>query len=167
MSDANNQNLTDAYRAYERLLTHQQSLMLATMNKDGSPLVSYAPYLANEHRQFYVLVSQLAAHTTNLQHSGQASLMLIEDEAATAQVFARQRLIFQCQATPIARHSLEWNQVMAQYRDRFGTMVDLLESLPDFHLFELTPTSGQLVLGFGQAYEVSGEQWDTLTHRGR
>lgn len=56
---------------------------------------------------------------------------------------------------------------MAQYRDRFGTMVDLLESLPDFQLFELSPTSGQLVLGFGQAHELSGVQWDTLTHRGK
>jgi heme iron utilization protein len=56
---------------------------------------------------------------------------------------------------------------MAQYRDHFGPIVDLLTSLPDFQLFKLNPTSGQLVLGFGQAYEVSGERWDTLTHRGR
>lgn len=166
MSDANN-NLADAYRAYEHLLTHQQSLMLATVNQDGSPLISYAPYVVDEHKQFYIFISQLAAHTVNLQHNGQASLMLIEDEATAAQLFARQRLTFQCQATPVARHSLEWNQVMAQYRDRFGPIVELLESLPDFQLFQLTPTSGQLVLGFGQAYELSGAQWATLTHRGK
>jgi putative heme iron utilization protein len=166
MRDANN-NLADAYRAYEHLLTHQQSLMLATVNQDGSPLVSYAPYVVDEHKQFYILVSQLAAHTANLQHKGQASLMLIEDEAAAAQLFARQRLTFQCQAKPVARHGLEWNNVMARYHDRFGAIVDLLESLPDFQLFQLTPTSGQLVLGFGQAYELSGAQWDILSHRER
>lgn len=166
MSEANS-DLTDANQAYERLLTHQQSLMLATVNQDGSPLVSYAPYIVNEQKQFYILVSQLAAHTANLQHSGRASVMLIEDEAAATQLFARQRLTFQCQARPVARHSLEWNKVMAQYRDRFGTMAELLESLPDFQLFQLTPTSGQLVVGFGQAYELSGAQWDTLIHRGK
>lgn len=166
MNDANS-DLTDAYRAYERLLTHQQSLVLATVNKDGSPLVSYAPYIVNEHKRFYIFISQLAAHTANLQHSGQASLMLIEDEATATQLFARQRLTFQCRATPVARHSLEWNLVMVQYRDRFGAIVELLESLPDFQLFQLTPTSGQLVLGFGQAYELSGAQWGILSHRER
>lgn len=138
MRDANN-NLADAYRAYEHLLSHQQSLMLATVNQDGSPLVSNAPYVVDEHKQFYILVSQLAAHTANLQHKGQASLMLIEDEAAAAQLFARQRLTFQCQATPITRPSLEWNNVIAQYCDRFGPMAELLESLPDFQLFKLNP----------------------------
>lgn len=166
MRDTNN-NLADAYRAYERLLSHQQSLMLATVNQDGSPLVSYAPYVVDEHKQFYIFISQLAAHTANLQHKGQASLMLIEDEAAAAQLFARQRLTFQCQATPLTRHSLEWNHVIAQYHDRFGPMAELLEALPDFQLFKLSPTSGQLVLGFGQAYELSGAQWNTLTHRGK
>lgn len=166
MSDANS-DLIAAYRAYERLLSHRQSLMLATVNKDGSPLVSYAPYIVNEHKQFYIFISQLAAHTANLQHNGQASLMLIEDEAAAAQLFARQRLTFQCRATSITRHSLEWNHVIVQYHDRFGDIVELLESLPDFQLFQLTPTSGQLVVGFGQAYELSGAQWDILSHRER
>lgn len=166
MNDAN-RALADANRAYEQLLTHQKSLVLATVSQDGSPLVSYAPYLVNEHKQFYILVSQLAVHTANLQHNGQASLMLIEDEATAVQLFARQRLTFQCLAIPVARHSLEWNQIMTQYRDRFDTMAERLESLPDFQLFKLNPISGQLVLGFGQAYELSGAQWDALTHRGR
>ncbi|MEW5958118.1 MAG: pyridoxamine 5'-phosphate oxidase family protein [Chloroflexota bacterium] len=167
MSDTTN-NLTEAYRAYDRLLTNQQSLMLATVNEDGSPLVSYSPYIVDEHKQFYIFVSQLAAHTANLRQRGeQVSLMLIEDEAAAAQVFARRRVTFQCQATPVARHSDEWREVIDRYRNRFGKLVDLLGALPDFQLFKLSPTLGRLVVGFGQAYTLSGEQLDTLTRRGR
>lgn len=38
-----------------------------------------------------------------------------------------------------------------------------LRSLPDFQLFELKPRSGSLVTGFGQAYKLSGERFETIS----
>jgi putative heme iron utilization protein len=145
-------DLSDAHRAYEQLLSQTRSLILGTINADGTPLVSYAPFILNERRQFYIFISQLAAHTANLQRTGQASLMLIEDESATDQIFARKRAIFQCQARLIKRDGTEGEAVVAEFESRFGQMIGLLKSLPDFLLFKLQPQSGLLVLGFGQAY---------------
>jgi putative heme iron utilization protein len=160
-------DLTDAYCAYEQLLSQTRSLILGTINTDGTPRVSYAPFILNERRQFYIFISQLAAHTAHLQRTGQASLMLIEDESATDQIFARKRATFQCQARLIKRDGTEAEAVLAEFERRFGQMVGLLKSLPDFQLFKLQPQSGLLVLGFGQAYELSGERFAELTHRRR
>lgn len=151
-------------QSYQQLLSQTESLILATINADGTPLTSYAPFVLNEQRQFYIFTSRLAAHTANLQRTGQASVMLIEDEAATRQIFARQRVTFQCRASLIPRDSEEGEQVLTHYEARFGKMVGLLKSLPDFQLFKLQPHSGSLVIGFGQAYTLSGDRFDTIAH---
>jgi putative heme iron utilization protein len=39
-------------------------------------------------------------------------------------------------------------------QDRFGDVVALLRTLPDFHLIELTPETGHYVAGFGRAYAI-------------
>ena len=154
-------------QSYQQLLGQTESLILATANPDGSPLASYAPFIVDEQRQFYIFTSQLAAHTTNLQRTGQASIMVVEDEAVTTQIFARQRVTFQCQANLIPRDSAEGEAALAQYEARFGKMVGLLKSLPDFQLFKLQPQSGSLVLGFGQAYELGGDRVEVIVPRER
>jgi len=128
-------------QSYQQLLSQTRSLILATTNPEGSPLTSYAPFIVNEQRQFYIFTSQLAVHTANLQRTSQASVMLIEDEAAASQIFARQRVTFQNQASLIPRDNAEGEAALAQYETRFGKMVGLLKSLPDFQLFKLRPQS--------------------------
>ncbi len=123
MNESTDSNLDDAYQVYQRLLTDQQSLLLATINKDGTPLASYTPYVVDEQNQFYIFVSQLAAHTANLQQREQVSLMLIEDEGAAKQIFARQRLTYQCRVSSVGRSTPEWDLVMEQYQTRLGKMV--------------------------------------------
>ena len=162
-----NTDIETARQVYQQLLSQPRSLILATTNPDGSPFTSYAPFVVNEQRQFYIFTSQLAAHTANLQRTGQASVMLIEDEAAATQIFARQRVTFQCQASLIPRDNKEGQEVLTDYEARFGKMVGLLKSLPDFQLFKLQPQSGSLVMGFAQAYALSGERFEIITPRGR
>ena len=154
-----------AYRAYQQLLRQVRSLVMATTNSDGSALASYTPFIMNEQRQFYVFISQLAAHTRNLQRTGQAGVLLIEDESAGSHVFARTRATFQCRAQPVPLDGAEGQAVLAEYQTQFGEIVGLLRSLPDFQLFKLQPLSGSLVLGFGQAHELSGDRFDSLSHR--
>lgn len=156
-----------AQRVYQELLDQTRSLILATTNPDGTPLASYAPFIVDKQRQFYIFTSQLAAHTVNLQRTGQASLMVVEDEAAAMQIFARKRVIFQCQASPIPRDSAAGKRALAEYEARFGKMVGLLKSLPDFQLFKLQPQSGSLVVGFGQAYELGGDRFEMIVTQRR
>jgi putative heme iron utilization protein len=160
-------DIETARQVYEQLLSQNLSLILATTDPDGSPLTSYSSFIVDERRQFYIFTSQLATHTANLQRTGQASVMLIEDEAATTQIFARQRLTFQSRASLIPRDSEEGQAALADYEARFGKMVDLLKSLPDFQLFKLQPHSGSLVIGFAQAYTLSGDRFELITPRGR
>jgi hypothetical protein len=168
MANKSNRNpdIETARQIYQQLLTETRSLILGTTNPDGTPLTSYAPFIVNEPRQFYIFTSQLAAHTANLQRTGQASAMLIEDEAATTQIFARQRVTFQCQVDLIPRDGAEGEGILAQYEARFGKMVGLLKSLPDFQIFKLQPHSGSLVVGFAQAYTLSGDRFEIITPRG-
>jgi putative heme iron utilization protein len=50
----------------------------------------------------------LSAHTHNLQTTGLASVLLIEDEAEAPQVFARQRIAYDCQAALLPRGTDAW-----------------------------------------------------------
>lgn len=50
---------------------------------------------------------------------------------------------------------------MLIFKERFGETVDLLQSLPDFHLLALTPVSGKYIAGFGKAFSIDTDN-DTL-----
>ena len=141
---------TSAYRA---LLAAQQSLQLATCNLDGTAEISYAPFLLHDNR-FYIYVSALAKHTGNLLRNHQAGIMLIQPEAEAENIFARQRLSFNCRVSEIHRNSAEYATLLELMRQRFGEIIELLASLPDFHLLSLQPVAGQYVAGFGKAQSV-------------
>ncbi len=143
-----------ALAAYQALPQQVKSLMLSTINADGTPHASYAPFVMDDTYQIYLLTSGLSAHTPNLLRTGYASVLIIEDESQTQQVFARQRLTYDCRVNPIARHSDPWETQMAQFEARFGDIITMLRQLEDFQLFSLSPQSGRFVMGFGAAYEV-------------
>ena len=48
--------------------------------------------------------------------------------------------------------------------DRFGELLITLRSLSDFHLFRLSPKNGTFVMGFGQAFSISGKRMEILNH---
>jgi putative heme iron utilization protein len=143
-----------AQAAYQALPKHVKSLMLSTVNADGTPHASYAPFVMDDTYQIYLLTSSLSAHTPNLLRTEQASVLIIEDESQTQQVFARQRLNYDCQVTPIKRQSEVWEPLMAQLETRFGEIIAMLRQLEDFQLFHLSPQGGRFIMGFGAAYEV-------------
>ena len=143
-----------AQAAYQALPQQVKSVMLSTINADGTPHASYAPFVMDNTDQVYLLTSGLSAHTPNLLRTRQASVLIIEDESQTQQVFARQRLTYDCQVTPIARENDRWEPLMAQFEDRFGEIIAMLRQLQDFQLFHLSPQAGRFVMGFGAAYAV-------------
>lgn len=155
----------NAQAAFDKLLTEQQSLILATVNADGSPLASYTPFAIDADKNFYIFVSTLSQHTNNLQRTWQASLMLIADEATSALIFARLRVTLACQVRHIDRKSDLWQTAAALYEARFIDMFGLINGFRDFQMFCLTPENGSIVLGFGEAYEISGDQLSRFTQR--
>jgi putative heme iron utilization protein len=131
-----------------------RSVLMATVNQDGVPEASYAPYVTDENGNYYVFVSGLARHTRDFQETGQVSLQFIENEDAARNLFARRRLTLLCDVSPVARGVPVHEEILAQFIQSFGKFIHTLRGLPDFQLFRLTPRSGLYVRGFGQAFRV-------------
>ncbi|HHF3222350.1 TPA: heme utilization protein HutZ [Vibrio diabolicus] len=141
----------------------RRTLQLATVDAEGRPNVSYAPYVQNQEG-YFVLISKIARHARNLLENPNVSLMMIEDEESSKQLFARKRLTFDAVANVVERDTEMWHQVVGQMKERFGEIIDGLSQLEDFVLFNLKPESGLFVKGFGQAYQVSGDDLVDFVH---
>ncbi|ELL3761771.1 heme utilization protein HutZ [Vibrio cholerae] len=141
----------------------RKTLQLATVDAQGRPNVSYAPFVQNQEG-YFVLISHIARHARNLEVNPQVSIMMIEDETEAKQLFARKRLTFDAVASMVERDSELWCQVIAQMGERFGEIIDGLSQLQDFMLFRLQPEQGLFVKGFGQAYQVSGDDLVDFVH---
>ncbi|NNJ95492.1 MAG: heme utilization protein HutZ [Halobacteria archaeon] len=132
------------------------AVMLSTTSPDGMPDAGYAPCLLDREGRCHILISQLAQHTKNLLSRPLASLMWIEDKAASGNAFARRRLILQCKAENIERDSPEWDHILGQMEEQHGNTVQLLVNLPDFMLFRFEVVEGNYIRGFAQAHPVTG-----------
>lgn len=150
--------------ACANLIAEMRSLQLSTVGVDGMPHCGYTPYLHRAPGNFYIFVSQLAAHTRHLLANGKVAIMIIADEQSTSQIFARTRVHYSCEATRIAPESPDYVSVLDDYQERHGKMAGLLRQLPDFLLFHLQPMSGQFVMGFGKAYTLTGDDLSVFEH---
>lgn len=148
--------------AYRDLPQRVQSLMLSTVDGGGQPQASYAPYVIDDRHQIYIFTSGLSAHTDNLHATGLASVLLIEDEAAAPQVFARQRISYDCRAALLPRGNHSWDVIADRFEQRFGEIISMLRSLEDFQIFCLSPQGGRFVMGFGAAYAVDPQHLGQL-----
>lgn len=141
-----------------------RTLYLATVGSDGLPEASYAPYVVDQGR-YCVYLSELARHTGNLRARGRASVLFIEGEEEARHLFARERLTLACEAFECARGSSRFEHLLDLFEQRFGSFVQVIRPLQDFHLFELRPLSGSYVAGFARAYMFEGDDPALLRHR--
>lgn len=142
-----------------------KTLQLSTLTVEGQPNASYSPFVSDEQGNYYVFVSGLASHTQDLLANPVASILLIEDESETRQIFARQRISYQCDVEVITKEEKNYISTLDDFEKRFGNVMELLRTLPDFILFQLKPHTGQYVKGFGKAYKLIGEGLQDLEHR--
>ncbi|MEM7792920.1 MAG: pyridoxamine 5'-phosphate oxidase family protein [Cyanobacteria bacterium P01_C01_bin.118] len=160
MADFN--RVTELYQTFPEKF---RSIILSTVNADGVPQASYAPFLMDGDKRIYIYVSGLSAHTANLKHTGRASVLFIEDEAQTQEIFARRRLTYECMATVLPRETQEWQALIERFEQQFGNVIGLMKGLSDFQLFQLQPQAGQFVIGFGAAYRVKSDDLNCLEPR--
>ena len=100
-----NDPLTRAQAAYDGFPDSFQSVVLATVDAEGTPHASYAPYVMDAERNIYCFLSGLSKHTANLQAVPKASAFFVEDEATASQIFARRRLNYECDVELLERES--------------------------------------------------------------
>jgi putative heme iron utilization protein len=140
---------------YRYLLQSQQTLLLGTASNEGRPHMSYAPYVQDQEDCFYIFISDLALHTNNLLQNPSASILFLKPEIETENLFARERLTYYCDVQEVHKTEVKFNLQLQAFQEKFGNVVAVLKSLPDFHLFSLQPESGQYVVGFGNAYHIN------------
>ncbi|AZA77394.1 pyridoxamine 5'-phosphate oxidase [Chryseobacterium sp. G0186] len=147
----------------KELIANTKSVILATVDAEGNSNSSYAPFVQVE-QTFYILVSFMAKHTKNLSEGRKTSVMFIEDESATKQIYARERLTLEATTSQIERDSETWNNVIAKLKENHGKVVDVISEMKDFILIALQPVKGSYVNGFGSAYFVDSNL-EIIEHR--
>lgn len=147
------QLLSEILEEAKKFLSNKLSLGISTISASGKPLASYAPFVRDDKGSFYIFVSTLANHTTNLSN-GVASVLIIDDEKDTIQIYTRIRLCYQCNVEEISRQHKDFNVFIEMLKNRHGQVVDTLAELADFKLFRLNPDSGRFIKGFGQTYTI-------------
>lgn len=132
---------------------HINSLVLSTVNKKGEPFASYAPFVEDDRHNYYVCVSGFVEHSKNMASTKKASILFIEDEGKTENIFARRRVYFSVIASKFEADENE-KVIKELFVKKFGKMAEFLLQMPDFRIYKLNPQEGSAVFGFGAAYKI-------------
>lgn len=145
----------------EMLLRHRWAAM-ATVDKSGTPAASMVAYaIDNERGVLYLHLSQLAAHTQEILHSGQLSLVISEADSGAGDPQQLARLSLNCDARVIERDSDEYASAKKCYLQRLPDAEQLF-GFSDFQLFYLNITAARFVGGFARAHSYPGETISAL-----
>lgn len=155
--------INDEIVEYKKFIKKFKSLELSTIGDKGNPETSYAPFVKDNKNNFYIFVSFLASHSKNLINDRRAGVMLIEGEEKAENIFARKRIIFDCNVDLVRENTQEWKKIMLKFDKNVGGLMAILRTLPDFKLFCLKPQTGRFIKGFGMAFKISGQKMDNLS----
>ncbi|WP_052344351.1 HugZ family pyridoxamine 5'-phosphate oxidase [Bacillus ndiopicus] len=138
--------------SYLRFIEKKSILTLATLDENGHPFTSCTPFVKNNGK-LYIYISQIAEHYQYLENSELSDVFLMADEETTKNPFATERVRLRCSARNIGNEGND--EIFSLFDEKFDAkMMTVFRGL-DFALFELTPTSGRYVVGFGMAFNVS------------
>ncbi|MFA9240107.1 MAG: HugZ family protein [Candidatus Paceibacteria bacterium] len=142
-----------------------QSLTISSLDENGYPFSSYAPYVKYNNK-YYVYLSLMAKHSSNLTQNKIASIFFCEDEQDCKNIFAKKRVSIQCETLKLAQNTQNEEEILNEFKAKFSEeMVNMLKKMGDFYLFEFTPFYGEAVFGFGKAYNLGGENFEEFVQR--
>ena len=117
-------------------------------------MVAYA--FAEDFSTFYIHVSKLGKHTTDMETDPRLSLLITEtdDHRPDPQTLARVSIRGIAEVLP--RSDPGYAQVKKIYLERFPEAEQFF-SLGDFNLWRIMPKGGRFVAGFGRAFNLVPE----------
>lgn len=137
---------------YLKFIEGRKNLTLATLDEEGLPFTSCAPFIQKDGK-LYIYISQVAEHYRYMEKNDVVDVFLVADESAVPNTFATERARWRCLPRNIGNEGHE--ELFALFNEKFDAkMLNVLRDL-DFSLFELTPTEGRYVVGFGMAFDVN------------
>jgi putative heme iron utilization protein len=140
------------------LLQARRVAALGTIGDDGAPLVSMVPFAIEPRQPCLVIhVSELAAHTRNLQTTPRVSLLVMQSEVPGEPVHALPRVTFEGVAGVPQRDGPLWQACRAAYLERFPE-AELMTQLGDFKFVAIELKGARQVAGFGTARSIGEEE---------
>jgi hypothetical protein len=137
-----------------RLLLGQRLLALGVV-VEGAPVVGLLPYaVAKDHRALYVQASSLARHTRGLVAGAPWSGLIHEPDGPTTDPLRVPRLQLEGVVELLSGQHPEFEGATRSFLARFPQAAATLQ-LSDFALYRLELHGGRMVLGFGQALNLS------------
>jgi putative heme iron utilization protein len=142
--------MSEQARAARRLLNHQSVGVLSTHSLDveGYPFGSIAPFVLNYEGEPAILISDLAQHTRNIKRNNKVSLTVFELDATDPQ--SAGRLTWIGDAEPV-------DQSDTALRDRYLRYFPSAESYfetHDFSFYRLRLRRARFIGGFGAIYWI-------------
>lgn len=139
--------------AARRLLNHQSVGVLSTHSVDveGYPFGSIAPYVLDYDGQPVMLISDIAQHTRNIKQNNKVSLTVFDRYAMDAQASGRLTWIGEAELI---------NPAEREIRDRYLRYFPSSESYfetHDFSFYRIYLRRARFIGGFGQIYWVEPE----------
>jgi len=99
------------------------------------------------------MLSDLAKHSQNLQQHPNASVLIIEDESESEQIFARKRVQYKVIAERVEIEA-ERKKIVENMTELFGEIIGVITQLNDFNLYKLKAQQGLYIEGFGRAFDI-------------
>ena len=159
------------YNEYAEFMQAAKCVYISSIceHKGGvAPEISYSPCIVDKDKNTYILVSTLSKRTKSLLEQCNVSLMFIEPEEQCEEIYVRTRLIFLCNTLQIdiemGTGHLLWDELVVQFTEKFGDIINMLVSFKDFKMFRFRPIRGTFVKGFGKAFTIEGKEMDQISH---
>jgi len=136
-----------------KLLNHQSAGVLSTHSIDveGYPFGSIAPYALNYDGEPAILISDIAQHTRNIKQNNKVSLTVFDPQADDPQ--SGGRLTWIGDAEPVASSD-------AETRDRYLRYFPASESYfetHDFSFYRIRLRRARFIGGFGQIFWIESD----------
>jgi putative heme iron utilization protein len=140
------------------LLQDHRVAALGTVGADGAALVSMVPFAIEPQQRCLVIhVSELAAHTPNLQATNRVSLLVMQSEVPGQPVHALPRVTFDGVALVPQRDSEQWLACRSAYLQRFPE-AEMMTQLGDFKFVAIEVKGARQVAGFGAARSIDEDE---------
>ena len=135
-----------------RLMKQNHEASLGTIGDDGNPFVSATGYVF-QNEAMYILISDLARHSKNIQKNAHVSLLIVEANAK-APVHERKRVTVQGKAERV-NDKAELETLKKIYLEHFPK-AGIFFSLPDFRFYRVPVQELHWIGGFGKAETFKG-----------
>lgn len=139
----------------EEFISNFGSVLLGTVNDEGQPNITYAPFLKYENEN-YIYISEIGDHYNNLKDNGKLEVSFLEDESKAKAITVRGRVRYTSGFEFLPRDE-KFEKVMDVFVEKAGNTMDIIRKMEDFHLVKLNFLEGRFVKGFGQAYTITPE----------